>query len=214
LFLGKVKCDVDKHWIELRFYLVEANMKKMNKDLVGMRFGKLVVVKPTKRTKNGHQLYLCKYDCGKRKEVGRTPLRNGKTRSCGCLHKEIMASKIIDLTGQVFSFLTVLKIDKSIPYKDRAHKCVYWKCKCSCGKTKPISMRELRSGHTKSCGCQKNNCEVNRKYDPIESTARNVFRKYNDGNLTFEQFLILSQMICFYCGNPQIHKITIRVEKQ
>lgn len=37
--------------------------------------------------------------------------------------------------------------------------------------------------------------------DPKISSAKDIWRaKYNDGTLTFEQFLELSQMPCHYCG--------------
>ena len=56
----------------------------------------------------------------------------------------------IDLTGQIFGRLTVLKID----HITDNHK-VYWKCKCSCGNEKIVSTNLLKKGTTKSCGCLK-----------------------------------------------------------
>lgn len=57
----------------------------------------------------------------------------------------------IDLTGQVFGRLTVLK--EEIPKKT---KRVRWICQCECGTIKPIGSNELRSGKTLSCGCLRN----------------------------------------------------------
>lgn len=48
-----------------------------------------------------------------------------------------------DLTGQVFSELTVLHESK---------KRYSWVCQCSCGKTTQVRGQELISNHTKSCG--------------------------------------------------------------
>ena len=57
--------------------------------------------------------------------------------------------KYIDLTGRLIGRLTVLsKIegsDKSINVK--------WNCVCSCGKKLAVLGGNLRSNHTKSCGC-------------------------------------------------------------
>lgn len=54
--------------------------------------------------------------------------------------------RVIDLTGQTFSELTVLGFDGV-----RARKA-YWSCKCSCGVVKSIQSYSLRSGATKACG--------------------------------------------------------------
>lgn len=54
----------------------------------------------------------------------------------------------IDLTGQTFSRLTVIKEAG----RDK-QGLVMWQCKCSCGNTCVVRGRDLRSGNTKSCGC-------------------------------------------------------------
>lgn len=59
------------------------------KDVTGLRFGKLVTIKPTeKRNSNGSVYWLCKCDCGNEVVVPVNNLQNGYTKSCGCLHKE------------------------------------------------------------------------------------------------------------------------------
>ena len=57
--------------------------------------------------------------------------------------------KLIDITGQKFGRLTVIK--KST--KRNASGQVYWWCLCECGKECEVCGSSLRSGHTKSCGC-------------------------------------------------------------
>jgi hypothetical protein len=47
----------------------------------------------------------------------------------------------------------------------------------------------------------------NRKRHPAESTARGIWkRRYNDSNLTFEQFFKKSQLNCYYCNNTPENK--------
>ena len=59
-------------------------------------------------------------------------------------------SRIRDLTGQTFGDLTALEM---MPRKNRR---TYWRCKCGCGNETVVSMGNLVSGHTKSCGdCSK-----------------------------------------------------------
>lgn len=51
--------------------------------------------------------------------------------------------RLIDLTGQKFSRLTVLE------YLGNSH----WKCKCDCGTVRAFLAPSLKNGNTKSCGC-------------------------------------------------------------
>lgn len=59
-------------------------------------------------------------------------------------------SAFIDLTGQRFSMLVVIK---KLGY-DRHKKNIYWLCQCDCGNQKEIIGTSLRSGNTTSCGCR------------------------------------------------------------
>lgn len=60
--------------------------------LAGKRFGRLLVVGPSRRVK-GYVQWRCICDCGEGRWVDVYNLRSGHTKSCGCLHREI-ASKI------------------------------------------------------------------------------------------------------------------------
>ena len=58
-------------------------------DLIGQRFGRLVVVDKCGKDKNGkNTIWLCKCDCGGTTRATSTHLRNGHTQSCGCLAYE------------------------------------------------------------------------------------------------------------------------------
>lgn len=58
-------------------------------EMMGKRFGRLVVIEEAERHISGHARWICKCDCGNTTTpiIG-DDLRSGKTRSCGCLHKE------------------------------------------------------------------------------------------------------------------------------
>ena len=56
--------------------------------------------------------------------------------------------KLEDLTGQRFSYLTVIKKAG----KNKSDK-ILWLCKCDCGKLKIIQGASLKNGRIKSCGC-------------------------------------------------------------
>lgn len=53
---------------------------------------------------------------------------------------------LIDIKGQVFGKLTVIKF-----IEVRNRKAV-WECKCECGNTKIAQGKLLRNGHIKTCG--------------------------------------------------------------
>lgn len=56
--------------------------------------------------------------------------------------------KKIDLTGQQYGHLTVLEPAENIGERTA------WLCQCDCGRQAVVKTHHLRSGHTKSCGCQ------------------------------------------------------------
>jgi hypothetical protein len=55
---------------------------------------------------------------------------------------------MIDLTGQRFERLSVVKMSPT-----RKWGKIFWECRCDCGTTRTITTSDLRSGHSRSCGC-------------------------------------------------------------
>ncbi len=69
-------------------------------DITGQRFGKLTVLEKGDTVK-GVAFWLCKCDCGKLTTVTSAHLRNGHTRSCGCLAQELKYKpNKFDLSGE------------------------------------------------------------------------------------------------------------------
>lgn len=69
-------------------------MIKIKEDLTGQKFERLTVEnKDYKYDKKGNRIitWLCKCDCGNLTKVRGIDLKNGHTKSCGCLHKEIVS---------------------------------------------------------------------------------------------------------------------------
>jgi hypothetical protein len=62
-------------------------------DLTGVRFGRLHVIGLAHEKRYNKPAWLCRCDCGRVKLVPGDPLRMGKTRSCGWLHKELVAEQ-------------------------------------------------------------------------------------------------------------------------
>lgn len=61
-------------------------------DLRRQRFGRLVVIERAANGRDGRARWLCRCDCGAEKVVSRHALQDGRTKSCGCLRREIAAS--------------------------------------------------------------------------------------------------------------------------
>lgn len=53
--------------------------------MIGKKFGRLKVIEEIPERKNGGKVYKCLCDCGNYTDVRGSFLRNGKTKSCGCL---------------------------------------------------------------------------------------------------------------------------------
>jgi hypothetical protein len=63
----------------------------LRKDLTGLRFTKLVVLKYVGNNKDGRAIYLCKCDCGNEHTTLGKYLLSGETTSCGCRRLKILA---------------------------------------------------------------------------------------------------------------------------
>lgn len=59
---------------------------------VGDKYNRLLVIAEAERDKYGHNQFLCRCDCGTETTVSVYSLRNGNTKSCGCLKIE----KLVD----------------------------------------------------------------------------------------------------------------------
>ncbi|MFR8024104.1 hypothetical protein [Eisenbergiella massiliensis] len=127
------------------------------KDLSKQAFGKLTVREYAGTDKFGASLWLCDCKCGGTKIVSAKNLKNGYTKSCGC----IPSNEGIDITDKEFGRLKAIRPTD----KRDGHGSVIWECKCSCGNPKVyVSVRNLISGNVTSCGCKKT--EAGKKIQP------------------------------------------------
>ena len=145
-------------------------------DLTGQKFNRLTALYPTEERRNNSVVWHCRCDCGNEKDIDASSLKRGRTKSCGCLKKETDKApkgNVIDICGQTFNHLTVIKRDGS---DNRGE--AKWLCKCDCGNPNLISVlsSNLRNGHTQSCGCER------RSHGEIK-----VAKILNDNNINFEQ---------------------------
>lgn len=64
-------------------------MPRLN--LIGKRFGNLIVISCGEKTKHGTYRWKCRCDCDNFTSVTTNDLQSGHTRSCGCLRKSVSA---------------------------------------------------------------------------------------------------------------------------
>lgn len=62
-------------------------------DLTGQRFGRLVVEGFSHKGKDGHSMWKCRCECGNIKVINGTSLKYGRSKSCGCLHNELLSDR-------------------------------------------------------------------------------------------------------------------------
>jgi hypothetical protein len=102
-------------------------------------------------------------------------------------------NRVIDLTGQRFSRLTVIGLD------DRGIKGkTYWLCMCDCGNVTSVRSDSLRAGRIKSCGCLHNekaaaNVSKNHKHKMSGTRIYQIWqgmkaRCYNKNNARWQRY--------------------------
>ncbi|WP_097026146.1 hypothetical protein [Clostridium peptidivorans] len=80
-------------------------------NIIGKKYGYWTVIKRSKNI-NGRSTWVCECKCGNRKIVKLHDLRNGRSKSCGCLRKETTSKnfKTHNLTNhRLFSIWSCMK---------------------------------------------------------------------------------------------------------
>ncbi len=131
--------------------------KSYSKDMIGLRFGRLTVTERAGTAKSRTALWKCMCDCGSECIVSGSYLRQGDTKSCGCLQREGASKRARkNILGMSFGKLTVRQEhQQGVKFPGE----VLWECECECGTMCIVSTENLIGGNTKSCGCMLSNGE-------------------------------------------------------
>lgn len=138
--------------------------------------------------------WRCRCECGTVKVVAGRLLRSGRSKSCGrpgCKQSR----KRLELTGQVFGRLTVLR------FAEMRKRGSYWWCRCTCGTVTIVLGGDLQVGNTKACG----GC---RGLPTGMAAFNSLFGEYRAGaedrdldfTLTKDVCRTLMKQNCAYCG--------------
>lgn len=134
-------------------------------DIIGQSFGLWLVLKYL-----GKSRWLCRCDCGTKKEVAGRHLKNDSSKSCGCQSP----FNHVDITDQKFGLLTPIK------YLSDS----YWLCRCDCGNERRIKSANLGSGNSMSCGC----IVMTRGEKAIERAIKQF--DFNENDYTYQAYFI------------------------
>ncbi len=136
------------------------------KNLIGERFGRLTVTARASNGKCGSVRWLCVCDCGNETTVFSVSLKNGGTRSCGCLQKDL-ASKAHTTHGMF----------RSPEYKSWASM----KHRCSC-KEGPHFENYVKRGITVCARWANDFAAFYSDMGPRPTLKHSIDRIDNDGN--------------------------------
>jgi len=94
-----------------------------------------------------------------------------------------------------------LVLQRVSPPEGVSSKNAYMLCRCECGVEKPIQLRELRIGNSKSCGCLQKlpTGEAARNSLYLSYVKRSRERKL-DWEIGKEEFSRITKKNCNYCG--------------
>lgn len=124
-----------------------------------------------------------------------------------------------DLTGKRFGRLLVSDTNEIKKYSYISRKtgkkvnatARYWLCKCDCGNDYWAKSSYLLLGSVVSCGCF---WKENYKLPSGRSSQNTIYKTYINGakkrnlffQITFEEFLDISQKDCYFCGAKPSNK--------
>lgn len=118
----------------------------------GQRFERWTVL--SRAADRSRRIYWnCRCSCGVEREVSADTLRRGSSRSCGCLQREEVSVRALQMNkpavsvGDAYGRLTVMEY-AGMQTRQRA-----WLCRCECGNAITVIGSSLRNGNTRSCGC-------------------------------------------------------------
>ena len=133
-------------------------------DILGQRFGRLLVKSIAGRTPRGKVRWLCECDCGQSVDVMGEALRRGYSNSCGCLRRELAAVRDPVGDGVRYGRLVIATEADDVvrTYDNEKHNTRMVIARCDCGSETTTSWNSLRRGRTKSCGCFRAECGVTR----------------------------------------------------
>lgn len=160
--------------------------KKLN--LIGEKYGRLTVIESAPN-RGKYTQWKCQCECGNICVKTTDSLRQGNTRSCGCLQAETARknglTQLKELTGQKFGLLTVIK------YAGSQRGRSSWLCRCDCGNEVIVNQMELSRGDTLSCGCLRSSFGEKEIENILKSQQLKYQKEFSFNDLRSENDILL-----------------------
>lgn len=168
-------------------------------DITGNKYGRLTVIKFDHYNKFNNPYWLCECECGNKKSIRESLLKNGKTLSCGCYQKEkstkhgMRNKKLYNVLEGIKSRCLNPKNNYFYLYGARGIKvCEEW-----CSDREKFFSWALENGYKE--GLSIDRIDVNGDYCPencrwvdrkkqMNNTRRNVFITFNDETKTISEW--------------------------
>lgn len=107
-------------------------------DIVGFRFGSLIVTKRSGNSRSGNARWTCTCDCGEWVLTTGTALRSGATKQCRRCSTCVMV-------GKRFGLFTVIAIS------GKSRRGRYVECLCDCGQNVTVLAQHVKDGLSTRC---------------------------------------------------------------
>lgn len=130
------------------------------RDRIGQRFGRLVITAIERRCNylgNYEYFAVCQCDCGGARTSRIDNVLRGVTSSCGCIYLEPgkrPKPRLNVKSGEQFGHWTVVGPVTLRPQQSNpSTQYSVAPCRCVCGTEREVSVSNLLSGMSQSCGC-------------------------------------------------------------
>lgn len=118
--------------------------KEPSENYIGKKYGRLTILKDLGlHAIRRKRMVLAECECGNVREYLLGQMKLGDVKSCGCIVKD----KFYDVVGKKYGLLTV--VEELMRVKRQRMVLV----QCDCSNRTMVSLSNLESGNTKSCGC-------------------------------------------------------------
>jgi len=164
-------------------------------DIAGQRFGRWTVIKKVGYNKYRNSIWLCRCDCGTERIVERNGLRDGTSKSCGCLMKELKRKKMC-LTPSLAAMRQIIRIYKAHAKQRELEWCITEK-----------QFAELTQKDCYYCGAKPNNVGKN-VYSNGDYKYNGIDRINNDKGYTIKNIVP-----CCHTCNQAKSKMTLQKYK-
>lgn len=136
---------------------------------VGQKFGRLTILNRDLGEHAEKRVYWnCLCECGKTVVVAGKRLKDGTTRSCGCLNNEVRSARLYsivektwkEMVGKKSGMLTIIRKATEEEVGDRPNHIGYWYCECDCGNHHIVGTSDFTHRKVQSCGCMNSKGEA------------------------------------------------------